>query len=138
MFHKFFNYSFIINIPLFFALSNEPIANFIISIIYIDLSIWTHAYQWYSEKQHKIIRYLDKYWFKKNSEFHKQDIKDYIGKVSQNEWESFTDLFEKIKEIREILFDDTNWKFSKCSCCYWLKNYICSHIIILAVTLTTR
>jgi len=27
--------------------SDEPI---------IDLSIWTHAYQWYSEKQHKIIR----------------------------------------------------------------------------------
>jgi hypothetical protein len=74
--------------------SDEPI---------IDLSIWTHAYQWYSEKQHKIIRYLDKYWFKKNSEFHKQDIKDYIDKVSQNEWESFADLFEKINEIREIM-----------------------------------
>ena len=72
---------------------------------------------------------------KKNSEFHKQDIKDYIDKVSQNEWESFSDLFEKINEIREILFDDTNWKLSKCSCCYWLKNYMCSHIIILAVTL---
>jgi hypothetical protein len=72
-----------------------------------DLSIWTHAYQWYSEKQHKIIRDLDKYLFKKNSEFHKQDIKDYIDKVSQNEWESFSDLFEKINEIREILFDDT-------------------------------
>ena len=62
-------------------------------------------------------------WFKKNSEFHKQDIKDYIDKVSQNEWESFSDLFKKINEIREILFDDTNWKLSKCSCCYWLKNY---------------
>jgi len=23
-------------------------------------------------------------------------------------WESFTDLYEKINEIREILFDDTN------------------------------
>jgi len=34
--------------------SDEPV---------IDISIWTHAYQWYSEKQHKIIRYLDKYWF---------------------------------------------------------------------------
>jgi len=67
-----------------------------------------------------------------NSEFRKHDIKDYIDKVSQNEWESFYDLFEKINEIREILFDDTNWK---CSCCYWLKNYMCSHIIILGVTL---
>ena len=37
---------------------------------------------------------------KKNSEFHKQDIKDYIDKVSQNEWESFSDLFEKINEIK--------------------------------------
>ena len=46
-------------------------------------------------------------------------IKDYIDKVSQNEWESFFDLFEKINEIREILFDDTNWKLSRCSCCYW-------------------
>ena len=32
--------------------SDEPI---------ITLPIWTHAYQWYSEKNHKIIRYLDKY-----------------------------------------------------------------------------
>jgi len=61
-----------------------------------------------------------------------------IDKVSQNEWESFSDLFEKINEKREILFDDTNWKLSKCSCCYWLKNYMCSHIIILAVTLKLR
>ena len=37
--------------------------------------------------------------------------------------------------MSQILFDDTNWKLSRCSCCYWLKNYICSHIIILAVTL---
>ena len=44
-------------------------------------------------------------------------------------------IFKSTNEIREILFDDTNWKLSKCSCCYWLKNYMCSHIIILAVTL---
>jgi len=50
-------------------------------------------------------------------------------------WESFTDLFEKINEIREILFDDPNWKLSRCSCWHLLKNYVCSHIIILAVTL---
>ena len=37
--------------------------------------------------------------------------------------------------MSQILFDDTNWKLNRCSCCYWLKNYICSHIIILAVTL---
>ena len=37
--------------------------------------------------------------------------------------------------MSQILFDDTNWKLSRCSCCYWLNNYICSHIIILAVTL---
>ena len=37
--------------------------------------------------------------------------------------------------MSQILFDDTNWKLCRCSCCYWLNNYICSHIIILAVTL---
>jgi hypothetical protein len=26
----------------------------------------------------------------------------------KTEWESFSDLFEKTNEIREILFDDTN------------------------------
>jgi len=35
-----------------------------------------------------------------NSEFRKHDIKDYIDKVSQNEGESFSDLFEKINEIK--------------------------------------
>jgi len=27
-------------------------------------------------------------------------MKDHIDKVSQNEWESFSDLFEKINEIK--------------------------------------
>jgi hypothetical protein len=31
-----------------------------------------------------------------NSEFRKHDIKDYIDNVSQNEWESLSDLFENI------------------------------------------
>lgn len=38
------------------------------------------------------------------------------------------------KEI--INFNDSDWKLSKCSCCYWLKNYMWSHVIILEKKIT--
>jgi hypothetical protein len=62
-------------------------------------------------------------------------IKDYIDKLSKNEWISFNDLYNHVNGIRKISLDETNWKLSKCSCCYNLKNFKCSHIIILAVTI---
>ena len=52
---------------------------------FLDLSILTHAWQWYSKKTHTIIRYNDFYWFKKEGDFHKNDIKVYIDKLSKNE-----------------------------------------------------
>jgi hypothetical protein len=32
------------------------------------------------------------------------------------------------------IFDNTNWKLSRCFFCYRLKNYICCQIIIFSVT----
>ena len=34
--------------------------------------------------------------------------------------------------MRVVEFNSNNWKLSKCSCAWYLKNYICSHIIVLA------
>ena len=69
------------------------------------------------------------------TDFHKNDIKVYIDKLSKNEWNTFSSLYEQVNEIRKISLDETNWKLSRCTCCYYMKNYICSHIIILAVTI---
>ena len=33
--------------------------------------------------------------------------------------------------MRVVEFNSNNWKLSKCSCVLYLKNYICSHIIVL-------
>jgi len=50
-------------------------------------------------------------------------------------FESFDVFYEFINKIRTIKINEDNWKLSKCNCCYWLKNYICNHVIIIAVDL---
>ncbi len=59
---------------------------------------------WYSKKTHKIIKYKDDYWYKKEGQFHKQEIKDYIDKLSKNEWISFNDLYNHVNGIRKISY----------------------------------
>ena len=66
----------------------------------------THAWQWYSKKTHTIIRYNDFYWFKKEGDFHKNDIKVYIDKLTKNEWNTFSSLYEQVNEIRKISLDE--------------------------------
>jgi len=74
------------------------------------------------KKTHTIIRYNDFYWFKKESDFHKNDIKVYIDKLSKNELNTFSSLYEQVNENRKISLDETNWKLSRSTCCYYLKN----------------
>ena len=72
----------------------------------------------------------------KSKEFEKDDIKDYLEQMNNLEhFESFDVFYEFINKIRTIKINEDNWKLSKCNCCYWLKNYICNHVIIIAVDL---
>ncbi len=42
--------------------------------------------------------------YKKDGQFHKQEIKDYIDILSKNEWISFNDLFNHVNGIRKTFF----------------------------------
>ena len=48
-------------------------------------------------------------------------------------FESFDVFYEFTNKIRTIKINEDNWKLS--NCCYWLKNYIFNHVIIIAVDL---
>ena len=49
------------------------------------------------------------------------------------DFDEFDTFYEFINKIRTIVFNEENWKLSKWNCCYWLKNYVCIHVIIIAV-----
>jgi hypothetical protein len=51
------------------------------------------------------------------------------------DFDEFDTFYEFINKIRTIKVNEENWKLSKCNCCYWLKNNVCIHIIIIAVDL---
>ena len=38
-----------------------------------------------------------------------------------------------IKCVKKITLSRANWSNSKCICCYYLKNYYCYHVIVIAV-----
>lgn len=45
----------------------------------------------------------------------------------------FDEYAKHVSKINYIEYDKIDWLKSKCSCCYWAKNYFCSHVIGLAV-----
>ncbi len=48
-------------------------------------------------------------------------------------FDEFDTFYKFINKIRTIKVNEENQKLSKCNCCYWLKNYVCIHVIIIAV-----
>ena len=101
----------------------------------IELSDWTHAYKKYLLK-HDYIRYpsgSNEYFYSsKQKIIHKSDVKMFIDCLELNDFKSFDDFYNHLNKMRVVEFNSNNWKLSKCSCAWYLKNYICSHIIVLA------
>jgi hypothetical protein len=48
----------------------------------------------------------------------------------------FDDLAQVIKKVFMVNLSKENWKDSKCTCKFYLKEYFCAHIIIVASSLT--
>jgi hypothetical protein len=42
-------------------------------------------------------------------------------------------LTELIRDVRIVRFKKEDWTTSSCTCSYFLKNYFCYHLIVLAV-----
>ncbi|RNA23759.1 hypothetical protein BpHYR1_011860 [Brachionus plicatilis] len=52
--------------------------------------------------------------------------------LQQKEWQSFDIMISFLDSIHIVNLNKENWKFSMCSCSYWLKYLHCSHVISCA------
>lgn len=100
----------------------------------IELPDLTAAYH-LSIKEHQFVKYPSTsntyYYSTIHEELHKQQIKDWKA-VDINKIDSFDILKTHLKSMRIVELNSENWKLSKCNCPWFFKNYICSHVIILA------
>lgn len=98
----------------------------------IELADWTAAYQ--LSKLGYPSGSNTYYYSTTDKILHKQRIKDWIA-VDLNGITGFDELITHRKSMRVLEFNLENWKLSKCNCSWFLKNYLCRHMIILATIL---
>ena len=105
----------------------------------LKLSDWTSAWQW-SCLCKEIVKFKtddSKTYFcmpaGEEKTLSRKDCKLYFNRVEQANWTSFDEYAKHVSKINYIEYDKIDWLKSKCSCCYWAKNYFCSHVIGLAV-----
>ena len=60
-------------------------------------------------------------------------IKKYIKAKNEFSWKNFDDYVKTICKVRAVSFNASRWMESKCHCCYFQKNYVCKHIILIAI-----
>lgn len=102
----------------------------------ICLKLWTKSYQWAKTIKDIICieNNVSKQYYipARNLESISQsDLKKFMNK----KWTTFNQ-FKKSYDIWCLeMQDDSNWKISKCSCPAFLKNYICKHIVGMAIRL---
>ncbi|RNA26327.1 hypothetical protein BpHYR1_040887, partial [Brachionus plicatilis] len=110
-----------INIKTF---DNEP---------FISNNDYTEAYKW-NRLNKAIIVYNDQLFMPdgKKKTLTKDDCKQYLEELQQKEWQSFDIMISFLDSIHIVNLNKENWKFSMCSCSYWLKYLHCSHVISCA------
>ena len=107
----------------------------------IELQQWTKAYQW--AKGNKAVTskiFEDKTEFycpsKKEIRAKEEDIKQVKGMI----WNTFEQFKKRASAIWIITLPNhenmaDNWKQGKCTCPYFLKKYMCKHLVGLAIRL---
>jgi hypothetical protein len=101
----------------------------------LDSELWKRAWH-YLYKESPFIQQLGKtntYVLTKTK--HKSLIdENFIKKKYFQMRDSFDDFMKRDLKIKMVELDVANWEKSRCSCCTFLKNYACVHILSLTVT----
>lgn len=102
----------------------------------INLNLWTTSYHW-AKSQKEVICVQDdilKQYFipaRDLESISQTDLKKYRNK----NWTTFNQ-FKKSFDIWCLeVKNDSDWKMSTCTCPAFLKNYICKHIVGMAIRL---
>ena len=104
----------------------------------IELKDWTEAYNWFKEANKIIKLKVDEvdtcFVGNKDNIISKNDCKEYITN-SNTKFEDLNKYLKYIQSIKVVIINENDWKNSTCSCGYWQKNFICKHVITVAVNL---
>lgn len=101
----------------------------------VSLKLWTSSYQW-AKADKKIVSIqndgLACYYIPARhlESISQAELKKYTGR----NWTTFNQ-FKKSFDIWCLEMNDSNWKKSKCNCPGFLKNYICKHVVGMAIRL---
>ncbi|CAF1449502.1 unnamed protein product [Adineta ricciae] len=102
----------------------------------ISLQLWTSSYQWAQSK--KEVTCLS-HGSTKKYYIPARDIQSItrsdINKYNKKQWTTFNQFKKSYDMWCMELENDTHWKTSKCNCPYFLKNYICKHVVGMAIRL---
>jgi len=102
----------------------------------IDLDQWTEAYQWVKSKKNvptKECRGYTEYYCPTDDQ---QTVSPTdIRRVLSRQWTSF-DLFkERAFSVWVVRMNTKNWLDGRCTCKNYLKQYMCKHLLGLAIRL---
>ena len=102
----------------------------------IDTYLWTLSFK-FAQKNLSIHRIENSYYFNYDSDTKVTlcKITAYNKAVELNKCTSFSDYSEITKLICKVVINTDSWRQSHCKCKYFHKEYICMHIIGLAIRL---
>lgn len=61
---------------------------------------------------------------------------DDVRKWEQSKFKNFNEFVQKVFSMHKVTFVDvSDWELGKCTCAFYLKNYMCKHILMLAYRL---
>jgi hypothetical protein len=103
----------------------------------LSTKIYTLAFQWassnYKMLAFKPVNNFQDYYFTNDKE--KPITAQYVEIYNRKDWSEFDHYVEWLSFISFIHFKKNDWRSSSCSCVHFKKDYICSHLIGLAVRL---
>ncbi|CAF1234572.1 unnamed protein product [Didymodactylos carnosus] len=102
----------------------------------ISLSLWTSSYQWAKLSKDVICVSND---FSKTYYIPARDLQSItkadLDKYKNKKWTTFNQFKKSFDIWCMELENDSDWKKSKCNCPAFFKNYICKHVVGMAIRL---
>jgi hypothetical protein len=104
----------------------------------IDTRLWTYSFQFAQYNLPIISGKSENLLFK--SYYFCSDKKlaicaQFIQAHRKQEWAHFTNYVDWLTEVIKVDVHATDWKLGKCSCSFFKKNYICSHLVGISIRL---
>lgn len=62
-------------------------------------------------------------------------INSYVSYHKRFNWATFNQYVKCVSSLWCITFDEENWRNSSCTCPYYLKNFLCKHVVGIAMRL---